>query len=112
MSEKAQKLEDSSYTTLELGVWRLLLPRESFSGEFKFSWIRGFSLSWRNWTGRTSFLPYTWRFVKEIYTLNPGLVLLAFMLRLGNAFEGTLMLYASSRLLRTVSHIVGRGLPG
>ncbi|KAJ7089980.1 P-loop containing nucleoside triphosphate hydrolase protein, partial [Mycena epipterygia] len=111
MSEKAQMLEDSSYTTLELGVWRLLLPKDSFAGDFKFSWIPVFSLPWRNWTGRNSFLPYIWRFVKEIYTLNPGLVLLAFILRLGGAFEGTLMLYASSRLLRTVEQGLTKGGP-
>ncbi|KAJ7893210.1 P-loop containing nucleoside triphosphate hydrolase protein [Mycena leptocephala] len=98
--EETEKLEDYSYTTLQLGVWRLLFPKESFSSKFSLS--PGFSLPWDKFNGVVSSLPIIWRFLREIYFLSPGLVLLVFVLGFGVAFEGTLMLYASTRLLTTV----------
>ncbi|KAJ7903953.1 hypothetical protein B0H13DRAFT_1881972 [Mycena leptocephala] len=99
-AEEDEKLEDYSYTTLQLGVWRLLLPQESFSSKFLAS--PGFSLPWDKWNAVVSSLPIIWHFLTEIYLLSPGLVLLVFVLGFGIALEGTLMLYASTRLLTTV----------
>ncbi|KAJ6592521.1 hypothetical protein B0H19DRAFT_7158 [Mycena capillaripes] len=99
-TNEGEGLEDYSYMTLTLGIWRLLLPKESFSS--KFSVAPGFSLSWDKWKEQISFLPTIWRFMAEMYLLSPGLVLLNFMLGFASTMEGTLMLYTSTRLLRTV----------
>ncbi|KAF7358426.1 Lipid A export ATP-binding/permease protein MsbA [Mycena venus] len=100
-----EKLEDYSYTTLTLGVWRLLLPKEPFAPRISLS--RTFSLPWMKWNESISFLPVVWRFLAEIYLLCPGLVLLVLVLGFGVAMESTLMLYASTKLLKTVE----TGLP-
>ncbi|KAF7335630.1 Lipid A export ATP-binding/permease protein MsbA [Mycena venus] len=104
-----ERLEDYSYTTLTLGIWRLLLPKESPSS--KFSVASGFTLSWDKWNEQISFLPIVWRFMTEIYLLSPGLVLLDLMLGFASTMEGTLMLYASTRLLRTVEVGLVEGRP-
>ncbi|KAF8139286.1 P-loop containing nucleoside triphosphate hydrolase protein [Mycena galopus ATCC 62051] len=94
-----ERLEDYSYTALTLGVWRLLLPKESFSSALspspKFS-------QWKKWTETLSFIPNISRFLTEIYLLSPVLVLLVTVLGFGVAMERTLMLYTSTRLLKTV----------
>lgn len=100
---EAQDLEDYSYTALQLGVWRLFLPRESFSIATELSPSHGLSLLWSKWKALESLIPLIWRFLGEIYRLSPGLVLLDLILRFGVGFERTLMLYASARLLRTVT---------
>jgi hypothetical protein len=98
--EDSPKLEDYSYTTLQFGIWRILLHRDSRSSISPF---RGLSVWWKKLIEINSGLPIVWRFMMEIYALAPGLTLLLFILRLGNSVESTLMLYASSRLLRAVN---------
>ncbi|KAF8149666.1 P-loop containing nucleoside triphosphate hydrolase protein [Mycena galopus ATCC 62051] len=49
--------------------------------------------------------------MREVYTLAPGLTLLLFILRLGSSVESTLMLFASSRLLRAVETGLAEGRP-
>ncbi|KAJ6568016.1 P-loop containing nucleoside triphosphate hydrolase protein [Mycena vulgaris] len=102
-------LDDYSYTTLHLGVWRLLLHRDSFSTGFSFS--GGLSVSWDTWQELTAFVLISWRFLREIWNLDPALALLYFILGLGAGLEGTLMLYASSQLLRTVEAGLTAGHP-
>jgi hypothetical protein len=98
-----ERLEDYSYTTQTLGVWRLLLPRESFSAKLSFS--PGLSMPWDKWDETFSFISIIWRFLKEFYLLSPGLVLLFSILGFGVGMEKTLVLYASTRLLKTVIYI-------
>ncbi|KAJ7705717.1 P-loop containing nucleoside triphosphate hydrolase protein [Mycena metata] len=95
---EGDKLEDYSYTTVQLGIWRLLLPIESAASRL----VPKFSLSWSGWEEIKSTLLLLWRFTREIYMLNPTLNLIFFVLKLGAGIEGTLMLYASGLLLRTV----------
>jgi hypothetical protein len=106
MSEKTsrnledERLDDYSYTTQTLGIWRLLLPRESFSA--KILLYPGLSMPWDKWNENFSFVPVIWRFLKEIYLLSPGLVLLFSVLGLGAGMEQASILYASTKLLKTV----------
>ncbi|KAJ7804826.1 P-loop containing nucleoside triphosphate hydrolase protein [Mycena olivaceomarginata] len=106
--EDSPKLEDYSYTTLQFGIWRILLHRDSRSSISPF---RGLSVWWKKLIEINSGLPIVWRFMMEIYALAPGLTLLLFILRLGNSVESTLMLYASSRLLRAVETGLAEGRP-
>ncbi|KAJ6616725.1 P-loop containing nucleoside triphosphate hydrolase protein [Mycena sp. CBHHK59/15] len=101
--EKTTNLDDYSYSTLELGVWRILLHKQPFSVKL--------SLSWNRWQTLAAAAPVIRRFVAEIYCLAPGLVLLCLVLKLWAGFESTLMLYASGRLLRTVEVGLRAGKP-
>jgi hypothetical protein len=100
--EEPDGLEDYSFATLQLGIWRLLVPVESATGKVSLS--SGLSWACSKWNELKSMLPIIWRFLWEVYSLDPRLNLWLFILRLGASVEGTLMLYASSQLLRTVSH--------
>jgi hypothetical protein len=100
--EATEKLDDYSFTTLQLGIWRMLIPIESAAGQLPL--LRGFSRLRSKWNHLKPMLPTAWRFLWEVYGLNPGLNLLLYTLRLAASVQDTLMLYASSRLLRTVSH--------
>jgi hypothetical protein len=97
MKQKTDKLDDYSVTALQLGIWRVLVPIQAATGKLSFlhSWLR-------KWNGFKSSLPVVIRFLREIYSLDPGLNMIYFLVRLGTSVEGTLLLYASSRLLQTV----------
>ncbi|KAF7357995.1 P-loop containing nucleoside triphosphate hydrolase protein [Mycena venus] len=106
-TEKEQeKLEDFSYSTLHFGIWSVLVPMEVAAG--KLSFLRSW---WDKWNRFRSSLPVVWRFLWEIYSLDPRLNLLFFLLRLVSSVEGTLMLYASSKLLQTVETGLATGRP-
>ncbi|KAF7353971.1 Lipid A export ATP-binding/permease protein MsbA [Mycena venus] len=110
--EVHSKLDDFSYTTLQLGVWRLLLHKDSDSGDllgFEFSSI--FSSLWATLTELYTGFPIVWRFVQEMYHLAPGLFPLLWTLRLSISLESTILLYASSRLLRSVEMAFSEGRP-
>lgn len=97
-NEETDALEDYSITTLQLGIWRMFVPVEPS----KLGLPRGFSFWWKRWNTAKATFPLIWSFILEVYNLDPGLNLLVFALRLASSIEGTLMLYASSQLLRTV----------
>ncbi|KAJ7486478.1 P-loop containing nucleoside triphosphate hydrolase protein [Mycena latifolia] len=103
--QESPNLDDYSYTTLQLGVWRVLVHRDSES------FTAGLSLPWNKWKELEDLAPMIWRFLREIWTLDPALVLLAFVLRLGTGLQGICMLYASSLLLRTVEAGLTSGAP-
>lgn len=99
--------EDYTITTLQLGIWRMFIPvkvtgKLGLRRTLSLGLHTGSSFWWSKWSTAKSTLPLIRRFLLEIYHLDPGLNLLAFALGLASAVEGTPMLYASSRLLRTV----------
>ncbi|KAJ7663113.1 P-loop containing nucleoside triphosphate hydrolase protein [Mycena polygramma] len=102
------KLDDYSYTTRQLGVWRVLFANDSVTRASLFS---ACSFSQVQLIELNSNIALVWRFVKEIYALAPGLILLLFLLRLGQSLEATMMLYTSSRLLRSVEKALTEGHP-
>ncbi|KAJ7789192.1 P-loop containing nucleoside triphosphate hydrolase protein [Mycena olivaceomarginata] len=106
MKEKTDKLDDYSVTAVQLGIWRVLVPIQAATGKLSFlhSWLR-------KWNGFKSSLPVVIRFLREIYSLDPGLNMIYFLVRLGTSVEGTLLLYASSRLLQTVEIGLTSGRP-
>ncbi|KAJ7881141.1 P-loop containing nucleoside triphosphate hydrolase protein [Mycena olivaceomarginata] len=106
MKEKTDKLDDYSVTAVQLGIWRVLVPIQAATGKLSFlhSWLR-------KWNGFKSSLPVVIRFMREIYSLDPGLNMIYFLVRLGTSVEGTLLLYASSRLLQTVEIGLTSGRP-
>ncbi|KAJ7176356.1 P-loop containing nucleoside triphosphate hydrolase protein [Mycena crocata] len=103
-TEKSSKaiLDDYSYTTVRLGVWRLLLPQEARSFSDRFAPIPMVSSLYKRWIELKALAPKIWRFVTEIYNISPVLVTLVLILGSASACERTVMLYASTRLLRTV----------
>ncbi|KAJ6556272.1 P-loop containing nucleoside triphosphate hydrolase protein [Mycena capillaripes] len=106
-TEETDSLEDYSVTTLQLGIWRMFVPIEPS----KLGIPRGFSFWWKRWNTAKATLPLIWGFILEVYNLDRGLNLLVFALRLASSVEGTLMLYASSQLLRTVETGLATGRP-
>ncbi|KAJ6603585.1 P-loop containing nucleoside triphosphate hydrolase protein [Mycena vulgaris] len=106
---ESPNLDDYSYTTLHLGVWRLLLHRESFTAGFSLS--GGLSVWSGKWQELTAFVPMVWQFLRDIWTLDPALVFLYLILRLGTNAEGILTLHTSSQLLRTVETGLTTGHP-
>ncbi|KAK7055728.1 lipid A export ATP-binding/permease protein MsbA [Favolaschia claudopus] len=103
-------LEDYSYTTLTLGVWRLLLPMESSSlPSFKLSLPTNLSLPWNEIHEKLPLIALVWRFLTEIYFLDPILVILTCSLELGAGMDSVLMLYASTNLLKTVDDGLMKG---
>ncbi|KAJ7613642.1 P-loop containing nucleoside triphosphate hydrolase protein [Mycena polygramma] len=108
-TEETDNLDDYSYTTVQLGIWRMHIPVESTAR--KLAQYSGLPY-WRGrWDALKSTLPVIWRFGWDVYNLDPRLNLLLFALRLVSGIEGTLLLYASSRLLRTVEAALATGRP-
>ncbi|KAJ6600174.1 hypothetical protein B0H10DRAFT_697698 [Mycena sp. CBHHK59/15] len=95
---------DTSYTTLDLGVWRVLLATKDPDSSI----FLGFKSSWNTVAAA---LPLILRFLGEIYHLRPDLVLLFFLLKLWSGVESVLMLYVSSRLLRIIEVGLAEGRP-
>jgi hypothetical protein len=90
----AQSDAANTYISLDLGVWRVLLPKDALSP--------GFRSSKEKWNTIAAASPLLLRFVREIYALNPYLVTLVVLLKLWGGVESVLMLYVSSRLLQIV----------
>ncbi|KAJ7155323.1 P-loop containing nucleoside triphosphate hydrolase protein [Mycena filopes] len=120
----ADALEDYSYTTQELGVWRLLLPVSASSnsasaGKRKLPIPLPIPIpGWRprlptaaQWSEVRANARLLWRFAREIYLLNPMLNVVFFLLKLSTGVEGTLLLYTSGQLLRTVEAGLVSGRP-
>jgi hypothetical protein len=98
-NEKSLDPKDHPYTVIDLGVWRVYLHKESFA--------LGLPLSFLRWQTITKLLPVLQRFLAEIYHLNPGLVVLVFVLRLWTALDQSIKIYISSKLLKTVIYLNG-----
>ncbi|KAF7375308.1 Lipid A export ATP-binding/permease protein MsbA [Mycena sanguinolenta] len=105
-SKDTEMLDDYSFTTMQHGVWRTLIPIPAATT--KVSFMSSWSSKWNSF--RDS-LPVVWWFLWEVYSLDPHLNLLYFLLRLASSVEGTLMLYASSKLLQTVEIGLTSGRP-
>ncbi|KAJ7289359.1 P-loop containing nucleoside triphosphate hydrolase protein [Mycena rebaudengoi] len=90
----------SSYTSLELGVWRLLMPKETLPTGFL--GIPEFLFSMSKWNTIAASWPLVLRFLRDIYQLGPTLVLLYVVLQLWGGVESVLKLYVSGRLLRII----------
>lgn len=88
--------EADAYTTLNLGVWRVLLPNEIVSGGV-------LSATKHKWNAIVLAYPVVLRFFQEIYHLNPQLFIMLILLKLWGEAESVVMLYVSGRLLRIVS---------
>ncbi|KAK7055673.1 P-loop containing nucleoside triphosphate hydrolase protein [Favolaschia claudopus] len=106
MQEDKDKLDDFSYSTLQFGVWRMLVPIPDAANKLPFmqSWLE-------KWNNFKSAIPIVQRFFLEVYSLDPILYLLYSLLRVVSAVEGTLMLYASAQLLSSVEHGLTTGRP-
>ncbi|KAJ7727533.1 P-loop containing nucleoside triphosphate hydrolase protein [Mycena maculata] len=102
--EDAPSLEDAdSYTSIDLGVWRVLFPKEMGS--------TGFRIPMDKWNTVILAYPLVLRFLQEIYNLNPLLVILVVLLKLWEGVESVLMLYVSSRLLQIIEVGLAEGRP-
>ena len=77
----------SPYEELTLGVWRVLVMKDSFFSAFDFRW-ESFSM------GAACFL----NFLYDVYTISPRLFSLCIMGQFWSAIEGPLGLYLSNRL--------------
>jgi hypothetical protein len=86
----------NAYTTMNLGVWSLLLPNEVVSGGV-------FSATKQKWNSIVLAYPVALRFFQEIYALHPNLFVLLIVLKLWGEMESVVMLYVSGRLLQIVS---------
>lgn len=82
------------YTTIDLGVWRVLLHKDVVS--------KTYGISMEKWNMAVLAYPLLLRFLREVYDLNPLLVALVVLLKLWEGVESVLMLYVSSRLLQIV----------
>ncbi|KAJ7669593.1 P-loop containing nucleoside triphosphate hydrolase protein [Mycena rosella] len=92
-----------AYTSLDLGVWKVLLARENVA--------RGFGVSMDRWNTVTAAYPLLLRFLKEVYALDPQMVILFILLKLWGSVESVLLLYVSSRLLQVIEVGLAEGRP-
>ncbi|KAJ7453361.1 P-loop containing nucleoside triphosphate hydrolase protein [Mycena galericulata] len=97
--------QSEPYTSIDLGVWRVLLPEEIKSTRSR-SWI-----SLEKWNTVVLAYPLVLRFLQEMYHLNPTLVVLVVLLKLWEGVESVLMLYVSSRLLQIIEVGLAEGRP-
>ncbi|KAJ6540799.1 P-loop containing nucleoside triphosphate hydrolase protein [Mycena vulgaris] len=92
-----------AYTSLDLGVWRVLLAQETVS--------RGFGATMDKWNSVRAAYPLVLRFLKELYHLNPYLIVVFVFLKLWGGMESVLMLYVSGRLLQIIEMGLVEGRP-
>jgi hypothetical protein len=94
-SSKPEEDPSNSYTTLNLGVWRVLLPNEIVGGGF-------LCTTKQKWNSIVLAYPVVRKFFQEIYALHPHLFILLILLKLWGELESVVMLYVSGCLLRIV----------
>lgn len=87
------KKTSPSYTTLQLGVWRVIIVNSIVKLPGKET---------------LSVLPLVLVFVTEIYTLAPDLVILYVLTKVWSGIQSSLILRTSSHLLTTVSNFENR----
>jgi len=81
-----------SYEELMLGIWRILIVKDS-----RFSML---SFRWENLSSTFSLL---WRALYDVYTVSPRLFALSILAQFWSAIEGPLSLYFSNTLFFFVS---------
>ncbi|KAJ6494286.1 P-loop containing nucleoside triphosphate hydrolase protein [Mycena sanguinolenta] len=96
--------ETDAFTTLNLGVWRVLLPQEIVSGGF-------ISTTKQKWNSIVLGYPVVRKFFRQIYELSPHLIVLLILLKLWGEVESILLLYVSDRLLRIIEVGLTEGRP-
>jgi hypothetical protein len=89
-NEKPDSTE-ANLSTIQLGVWGVLLQQES-PLDFR-----------KEWSDLFSTLPLIRRVVTEIYILDPSLFIFFIISKVWAGIESALLLYLSSRLLTIVS---------
>ncbi|KAJ6494288.1 P-loop containing nucleoside triphosphate hydrolase protein [Mycena sanguinolenta] len=87
--------ETDAFTTLNLGVWHVLLPKEIVSGGV-------ISTTKQKWDLIALAFPVVRKFFRQIYQLSPQLFVLLILLKLWGGVESVLLLYLSDRLLRVI----------
>ncbi|KAJ7486852.1 P-loop containing nucleoside triphosphate hydrolase protein [Mycena latifolia] len=95
--------DKDAYTEVELGVWRVLLAREKVAP--------GFGIPMDKWNAAATAYPLLLRFFREIYSLDPRMVILFILLKLWSSMESVLMLYVSGRLLQIIEVGLREGRP-
>ncbi|KAJ7486818.1 P-loop containing nucleoside triphosphate hydrolase protein [Mycena latifolia] len=95
--------DKDAYTEVDLGVWRVLLAREKTA--------RRFGLPVDKWKAAVTAYPFLLRFFREIYALDPRMVILFILLKLWSSMESVLMLYVSGRLFRIIEVGLRDGRP-
>ncbi|KAF7369845.1 P-loop containing nucleoside triphosphate hydrolase protein [Mycena sanguinolenta] len=96
--------ETDAFTTLNLGVWRVLLPKEIVSGGV-------ISTTKQKWNSIVLAYPVVRKFFGQIYQLSPQLFVLLILLKLWGEVESVLVLYVSDRLLRIIEVGLTEGRP-
>ncbi|KAJ7215595.1 P-loop containing nucleoside triphosphate hydrolase protein [Mycena pura] len=97
--------EADACTPLQLGVWRVLLPKEPAS---KYKRVRS---AMDKWSAVALAYPLVLRFLLEIYSLDPRMFILVVVLKLWDGMESVLLLYVSSRLLQIIEVGLREGRP-
>ncbi|KAJ7222997.1 hypothetical protein B0H12DRAFT_292569 [Mycena haematopus] len=96
--------ESDAFTTLNLGVWRVLMPQEVVAGGV-------FSTAKQKWNSIVLAYPVVQKFFYQIYQLSPQLFVLLILLKLWEGAESVLMLYVTGRLLRIIEVGLTEGRP-
>ncbi|KAJ7215585.1 hypothetical protein GGX14DRAFT_443140 [Mycena pura] len=97
--------EEAECMPLQLGVWRVLLPREPAS---KYKRLRS---AMDKWSAVALAYPLVLRFLLEIYSLDPRMFILIIVLKLWDGMESVFLLYVSSRLLQIIEVGIREGRP-
>ncbi|KAJ7259597.1 hypothetical protein B0H12DRAFT_421106 [Mycena haematopus] len=82
----------SSLEEMKLGVWRVLTEKEIQTSA-------GFATRWKK---ITALLPTIQRFVTDVYTVGPGLLLLIVLSRVWSAVEDVLLLHLATKVLSII----------
>ncbi|KAJ7652353.1 P-loop containing nucleoside triphosphate hydrolase protein [Mycena polygramma] len=102
--EAPEHPDPNSYTTLNLGVWNVLLPNDIASGGV-------WSATKQKWDAIVLAYPIVLEFFWDIYRLNPYLFILLVVLKLWGEIESVVLLYMSGRLLRIIEIGLIEGRP-
>ncbi|KAJ7626077.1 P-loop containing nucleoside triphosphate hydrolase protein [Roridomyces roridus] len=98
--------EPDSYTSLHLGVWRVLLPKDTTSGFRRWNMF-----PMEKWNSVVKAYPLVLRFLREIYELDPMLVIFVVLLKLCEGMESVLTLWVSGKLLQIIEIGLKEGRP-
>ena len=93
--EKEKKSTDARIRTMDLGVWRV------FYQDKPWSFLPGYE-TLRKFREIADGAPYVWRFMKEIWPIAPGYLVLWLLLNVWNSFQAALSLWVTAQLLETV----------
>ncbi|KAI9567137.1 hypothetical protein HD554DRAFT_1028467 [Boletus coccyginus] len=88
-----------SYEELMLGIWRVLVVKDS----------RFYMLNFR-WENLSSTFSLLWRALYDVYTISPRLFALTLLAQLWSAIEGPLSLYFSNTLFLFIEKKISGGI--